>query len=98
MVKLACGDALHHDNADRSITSWGNYGTVGWNDGTGKFTFTGSTTTGKGNYTSERVNYCNGLIDGGNLGAYPMFEGVRDLCHRFFVDVRAAVRPSSGGA
>ena len=94
VVKIACGMA-HDDDTD--ITSFGNHGTVGWNSTTGRFTFTGSTTTGLGNYTSERVNYCNGLIGGGNLGAYPTFEGVPDLCNRFFVDVREAVRPTSGG-
>ena len=94
VVKIACG--MVHD-ADTDITSWGNYGTVGWNSATSKFTFTGSTTTGKGNYTSERVAYCNGLIDDGNAGAHPTFEGVPDLCNRFFADVREAVRPPSGG-
>ena len=95
VVKIACGMA--HDDDDESMTSWGYYGTVGWNDDTGKFTFTGSTITGKGNYTSERVDYCNGLIDdGGNPGAYPTFEGVPDLCNRFFVDVREAVREPGG--
>ena len=96
VVKIACGMA-HDDDTD--ITSWGNYGTVGWDSNTSKFTFTGDNTTGKGNYTSERVNYCNGLIDdgdGNNPGAYPTFEGVPDLCNRFFVDVREAVRPPGG--
>ena len=93
VVKIACGMA--HDNGT-SIREWGDYGTVGWNSNSGKFTYTGSTTTGLGNYTSERVNYCNGLIDDGNLGAYPTFEGVPDLCNRFFVDVREAVRPPGG--
>ena len=94
VVKIACGMA--HDSS-QNMTSFGSHGTVGWNDGTSRFTFTGSTTTGLGNYTSERVNYCNDLMDDGNLGAYPMFEGVPDLCNRFFVDVREAVRPPSGG-
>ena len=93
VVKIACGMA--HDSS-LSITSYGNHGTVGWNSNTGRFTFTGSTTTGLGNYTSERVNYCNGLIDDGDDGAYPTFEGVPDLCNRFFVDVREAVRPPGG--
>ena len=92
-VKIACGMA--HDD-DTQITSWGNHGTVGWNSTTNRFTFTGSTSTGLGNYTSERVNYCNGLIGDGNLGAYPTFEGVPDLCNRFFVDVTEAVRPPGG--
>ena len=55
-----------------------------------------ATTTGLGKYTSERVNYCNGLIndgDGNNDGAYPTFVGVPDMCNRFFADVREAVRP-----
>ena len=94
VVKLACGDVPHVDN-DTDITSWGDYGTVGWDDD--KFTFTGSTTTGLGNYTSERVKYCNGLIDDGNDGAYPTFEGVPDLCNRFFVEVKEAVRPPPAG-
>ena len=94
VVKMACGMA--HD-ADVSLRNWGNYGTVGWNSNTDKFTFTGSSNTGYGKYTSERVNYCNGLIDDGNAGAYPTFEGVPDLCNRFFVDVREAVRPARAG-
>ena len=94
VVKIACGMA--HDEST-SITSFGDHGTVGWDDDTGKFTFTGNTRTGLGNYTSERVKYCNGLIDDGNAGAYPTFEGVPDLCNRFFVHVREAVRPASGG-
>ena len=94
MVKIACGMA--HD-ADTDITSWGKYGTVGWDSGTSKFTFTGDNTTGRGNYTSERVKYCNGLIDDGNAGAYPTFEGVPDLCNRFFAEVRDAVRPARPG-
>ena len=93
VVKIACGMA--HDSGT-SMRSYGNHGTVGWNSNTDRFTFTGSTTTGLGNYTSERVNYCNGLMAGGNLGAYPTFEGVPDLCNRFFVDVREAVRPPGG--
>ena len=93
VVKIACGMA-HDDDTD--ITKWGNYGTVGWNSTTSRFTFAGDTTTGKGNYTSERVNYCNGLMNDGNLGAYPTFEGVPDLCNRFFVNVREAVRPPGG--
>ena len=92
VVKIACGMA--HDN-DTSMRSFGYHGTVGWDDDTGKFTHTGSTTTGLGNYTSERVDYCNGLIDD-DPGAYPTFEGVPDLCNRFFVDVREAVRPPGG--
>ena len=95
VVKLTCGDAPHIDNST-DITDWGNYGTVGWNSDDGKFTFTGDNTTGKGSYTSERVKYCNGLIDDGNLGAYPTFEDVPDLCNRFFVNVREAVRPPGG--
>ena len=87
---------MAHDD-DTDITKWGNYGTVGWNSTTGRFTFAGDNTTGKGNYTSERVNYCNGLIGGGNLGAYPTFEGVPDLCNRFFINVREAVRPARPG-
>ena len=94
MVKIACGMA--HDD-DTSITSWGKYGTVGWDSDDDVFTFTGDASTGKGSYTSERVKYCNGLIDAGNAGAYPTFEGVPDLCNRFFVNVREAVRPTSGG-
>ena len=94
MVKIACGMA-HDDDTD--ITSWGNYGTVAWNSTDSKFTFTGDADTGKGNYTAARVDYCNGLIDDGNAGAYPTFEGVPDLCNRFFVDVREAVRPEAGG-
>ena len=94
VVKIACGMA--HDD-DKDLTDWGNHGTVGWNDTTERFTFTGDDETGLGNYTSERVNYCNGLIDDGdNPGAYPMFEGVPDLCNRFFVDVREAVREPGG--
>ena len=93
VVKIACGMA--HDD-DKSITSWGDYGTVGWNSTT-RFTFTGDADTGKGNYTAARVDYCNGLIADGNAGAYPTFEGVPDLCNRFFVDVREAVRPEAGG-
>ena len=92
VVKIACGMA--HDSGT-SIREWGDYGTVGWNSNTSKFTYTGSTTTGLGNYTSERVSYCNGLIDD-DPGAYPTFEGVPDLCNRFFVDVREAVRPPGG--
>ncbi len=95
VVKIACGMA--HDDDDESITSFGDHGTVGWNSNTGRFTFAGDTATGLGNYTSERVNYCNGLIGGGNNGAYPTFEGVPDLCNRFFVDVREAVRPARVG-
>ncbi len=93
VVKIACGMA-HDDDTD--ITSWGNYGTVGWDSDDDEFTFTGDASTGKGNYTSERVKYCNGLIDDGDDGAYPTFEGVPDLCNRFFVDVREAVRPPGG--
>ena len=96
VVKLACGDGPH-DNDNTGITSWGNHGTVGWNSTTNRFTFNGSTSTGLGNYTSDRVNYCNGLINDGNAGAYPTFEGVPDLCNRFFVDVREAVRPARAG-
>ena len=95
VVKIACGMA--HDDDDESITSWGDYGTVGWNSNPGRFTFAGDADTGKGNYTSERVDYCNGLIDDDNAGAYPTFEGVPDLCNRFFIDVREAVRPTDGG-
>ena len=86
---------MAHDD-DTDITSWGNYGTVGWDSNAGRFTFTGDANTGKGSYTSERVNYCNGLIGDGNLGAYPPFEGVPDLCNRFFINVREAVRPPGG--
>ena len=50
VVKIACGMA-HDDDTD--ITDWGDYGNVGWNSNTDKFTFTGSTTTGRGNYTSD---------------------------------------------
>ena len=96
VVKIACGDVPHDDNSIE-ITSWGNYGTVGWDDDDDKFTFTGDADTGLGYYTSKRVKYCNDLIDDGNAGAYPMFEGVPDICNRFFVDVREAVRPTSGG-
>ena len=94
VVEIACGMA-HDDDTD--ITSWGDYGTVGWDSDTDKFTFTGDANTAKGNYTSERVAYCNDLIDDGNAGAYPAFEGVPDLCNRFFVDVREAVRPPPSG-
>ena len=101
VVKIACGMAHVNDDEDDdydiSITSWGEYGTVGWNSNTDKFTFTGETDTGLGNYTSERVNYCNDLIGEGNLGAYRPFDGVPDLCNRFFVDVREAVRPPPSG-
>ena len=93
VVKIACGMA--HDSGT-SMRSYGNHGTVGWDSDDDEFTFTGDNTTGLGNYTSERVNYCNGLIGGGNLGAYPTFEGVPDICNRFFVDVREAVRPPGG--
>ena len=93
VVKIACGMA-HDDDTD--ITSWGNYGTVGWDSDDDEFTFTGDNTTGKGNYTAKRVDYCNSLIRDGNLGAYPPFEGVPDLCNRFFAEVREAVRPPGG--
>ena len=95
VVKVACGD-VPHDDLSTDITSWGNYGTVGWDDDDDKFTFTGDDDTALGRYTSERVDYCNGLIDDGDDGAYPPFEGVPDLCNRFFVDVREAVRPPGG--
>ena len=86
-----------HDDTDRSITSWGNHGTVGWDDDDSKFTFDGDKATGRGKFKGERVDYCNGLIDdGNNSGAYPPFNGVRDMCKQFFLDVEQA-RPSSGG-
>ena len=91
VVELRCG--MHHDD-DKSITDWGNHGTVGWSNG--KFTFEGNRTTGRGKFKGERVDYCNGLIDDGNAGAYPPFNGVRDMCRQFFIDVEQA-RPSSGG-
>ena len=96
VVKLACGDVPHVDN-DIEITSWGNYGTVGWASDDDKFTFTGNANTAKGNYTSKRVDYCNGLIDDGNLGAYSPFEGVPDLCDRYFFDAREQRPFPSGG-
>ncbi len=96
VVKIACGDVPHTDN-DTDITSWGNHGTVGWDSDDDKFTFTGDDDTGLGKYTFDRVDYCNGLIDDGNDGAYSPFAGVPDLCNRFFVDVREAVRPPPSG-
>ena len=96
VVKLACGD-VPHVNHTPAITSWGNYGTVGWDDDTDKFTFTGDNTTGKGNYTKLRLDYCNGLIDDGNAGAYSPFEGVPDLCDRYFFDAREQRPFQSGG-
>ena len=95
MVKLACGDAPH-DNADTDITSWGNYGTVGFNND--KFTFAGDNDTGFGRYTKLRLDYCNDLIDDGDDGAYYPFEGVPDLCDRYFFEA-GEVRPyPMGGA
>ena len=96
VVKLTCGDARHVDN-NTSITSWGNYGTVGWDSNTDKFTFTGDNTTGKGNYTAKRLDYCNGLIDGGNAGAYTTFEGVPDLCDKYFFEAGQQQRPLRAG-
>ena len=94
VVKLACGDVPHVDN-NTDITSWGNYGTVGWNNG--KFTFTGDDDTGFGKYTKLRLGYCNGLIDDGNAGAYSPFEGVPDLCDRYFFDAGEQRPFPSGG-
>ena len=96
VVKLACGD-VPHDNEDRSITDWGNYGTVGWNSNTNKFTFAGDNTTGFGKYTKLRLDYCNGLIDDDNAGAYWPFEGVPDLCDRYFFDAGEQRPFPSGG-
>ena len=92
VVKLACGDIAPHDNTDTSITSWGDYGTVGWNDNTDRFTFTGNNNTGFGRYTKLRLDYCNGLIGDGDAGAYYPFEGVPDLCDRYFFEA-GQVRP-----
>ena len=95
VVELRCG--MHHDDDDMSITSWGNHGTVGWDSTTSKFTFSGDNDTGLGKFKDERVKYCNKLIDDGNNdGAYPPFNGVRDMCRQFFLDVEQD-RPSSGG-
>ena len=96
VVKLACGDVPHVDNSIE-ITSWGNYGTVGWDDDDDKFTFTGDDDTGFGRYTKLRLDYCNGLIDDGNAGAYSPFEGVPDLCDRYFFDAREQRPFPSGG-
>ena len=95
VVKLACGDAPH-DNSMRSITSWGNYGIVDWDDDDDKFTFGGNENTGLGKYTKLRLDYCNGLIDDGNDGAYSPFEGVPDLCDRYFFEAREQ-RPFPNG-
>ena len=96
VVKIACGMA--HDDDDESITSWGNYGTVGWNSTAPAGSLSPETTPRARAITPpKRVDYCNGLMnDGGNPGAYPTFEGVPDLCNRFFVDVREAVREPGG--
>ena len=96
VIELRYGMA--HDNSDRSITEWGSYGTVGWNDTTDRFTFTGSDTTGKGKYTSDRIDYCNRLIAaGGNDGAYPTFEDVPDVCEDYFKEARHPRELPSGG-
>ena len=98
VLEIRCGMA--HDAEDLSITSWGSYGTVGWIDEIGRFTFSGDNTTGRGKFTDERVKYCNRLMDDdeSNAGAYPPFEGVPDnMCREFFLDAEHP-RPAEAGA
>ena len=100
-AKLACGMAHDDQHGDvATSTDWGDYGTVTYNTSSKKFEHEGSGTTGRGKYIKGWINYCNELIDeggGDNDGAYPQFEGVRDICKRYFDDIREAVRDAPGG-
>ena len=54
MTRL-CHRLQAHIDDDTRHNLLGHYGTVGWDSDDDKFTFTGDNDTGKGKYTSERV-------------------------------------------